>query len=78
MNTDLLKQGTWYLYTERNGWSKLNEIKKGLIKNGDQLLIKEKGEEIVLKLCIVKWGFWIQIKFITEDSNAIHTIITTR
>ncbi len=38
-----------------------------------------------LKLCrpepvrsaiIVKRCFWIQIKFITEDSNAIHTIIT--
>jgi hypothetical protein len=26
---------------------------------------------------IVKRCFWIQIKFITEDSNAIHTIITT-
>ncbi len=26
---------------------------------------------------IVKWCFWIQIKFITEDSKAIHTITTT-
>jgi hypothetical protein len=26
---------------------------------------------------IVKQCFWIQIKFITADSNAIHTIITT-
>jgi hypothetical protein len=28
MNTDLLKHETWYLYTERNGQLKLNEIKK--------------------------------------------------
>jgi hypothetical protein len=26
---------------------------------------------------IVVRCFWIQIKFITEDTNAIHTIITT-
>jgi hypothetical protein len=30
------------------------------------------------KNTIVKQCFWIQIKFITEDSNAIHTIIKTR
>ncbi len=28
-------------------------------------------------ICIVIGCFWIQIKFITEDSNATHTIITT-
>ncbi len=27
---------------------------------------------------IVKQCFWVKIKFNTEDSNAIHTIITTR
>ncbi len=32
-----------------------------------------KGNPIIVKLCI-----WIQIKLITEDSNAIYTIITTR
>ncbi len=27
---------------------------------------------------IVEQFFWIQIKFTTEDSNAIHTTVTTR
>jgi hypothetical protein len=37
LNTDLLKHGTRYLYTKVNGWLKLNEIKKGFIKNGDRV-----------------------------------------
>jgi hypothetical protein len=30
-----------------------------------------------LNTSIVKQCFWILVKFISEDSNAIHTIITT-
>jgi hypothetical protein len=32
---------------------------------------------LLLNIIIVKQCFWIQIKFNTEDSKAIHTIITT-
>jgi hypothetical protein len=35
--------------------------------------------EILIKVSIiVKQCFWIEIKFITHNSGAIHTIITTR
>ncbi len=27
---------------------------------------------------IIEWCFWFEVKFTTDDSNAIHTIITTR
>jgi hypothetical protein len=42
--------------------------------SGDRWSLKQYN---INKLCIVKQCFWIQIKFIAEDSNAINTIITT-
>ncbi len=39
------------------------------------ILHAENGRGCMLQNCIVKQCFWIQIKFITKDSNALHTII---
>ncbi len=45
LNTDLLKHGTRYSYTKVNGWLKLNEIEKGLIKNDlHMFIVKATGE----------------------------------
>ncbi len=48
------------------------------VPNGDFPILHCLGiGSSVSDIHIVKQCFWIELKFITEDSNAIHTIITT-
>ncbi len=52
-------------------------MKKEKIFNEKSIFTMTQRSKEVNDTAIVVQCFWIQIKFITEDSNAIRTIITT-